>query len=70
MSPLASWLLLVAAVIPAVWLVLRFDSYLWRRKYERDDETRQYAKAREAVARQQANGRTRIGHKDTRKDTP
>lgn len=67
MSPLATWLLIVAGVIPAVWLLMRFDAYLWRRKYERDDETRQYQKARDAVARQQATKHTRLGHNHERK---
>ena len=69
MTPLASWLLIILAVIPAVWLLMRFDAYLWRRKYERDDETRQYQKARDAVARQQRTNRTRLGHNDER-NTP
>lgn len=69
MTPLASWLLIILAVIPSVWLLMRFDAYLWRRKYERDDETRQYQKARDAVARQQKQSRTRLGH-NPRKDDP
>lgn len=69
MTPLASWGLIVLIVIPAVILLMRLDAYLWRRKYERDDETRQYQKARDAVARQQKQSRTRLGHTDER-NTP
>lgn len=69
MTPLASWGLIVLIVIPAVILLMRLDSYLWKRKYERDDETRRYARARDAVARQQKTDRTRLGHNDER-NTP
>lgn len=68
MSPLLSWLALVAVCALLVWLVMRVDAHLWRRKYERDDETRQYQKARDAVARQQAADRTRLGHGDGKAD--
>ena len=68
MSPLLSWIALVAVCALLVWLVMRIDARLWKRKYERDDETRKYARARDAVARQQAADRTRLGHNDGKAD--
>lgn len=59
-------LLIVLAVIPIVVIWLRVDAWLTERDYQRKqrgDESARFQRAREAVARQQANSNTQLGRK-------
>lgn len=63
-------LLLVLGVVPICILLLRLDAWMTERDYQRrqrGDESARFAAARDAVRRQTAGSRTRIGHKENTK---